>query len=327
MAPRPACAISPHVSTSTDFKTLGRLGTASGTLTGGTLRRRAGIRGARTVRRGGRSLPDPRVVGGVLAAVLVVLFVLGTTAQSQLDAPAPSASSLPSMDPVLEASLMAGGTQMAATGARTLIPGGGATAGMVEVPAAFAAVEDLALHLPSREHEGVIFSEADAVDMLPLAPVGEMVSNANPAFDAVTSFEGPGYHVAEPLTGVRPATGLARILLAPGAEVLSPVTGKVVAVDEYSTADGGRDWRVVVLPATRQDLHVVIRRIDAPTVTVGQSVGVGQDVLGAVRASTARATDANPLGLPSAWISVRPAFDPDIIDPHAPAVAADPEAG
>lgn len=314
------------MSTQTNFQTLGRLGSTSGGLPGSRLRRRSTVRGG-GIRRGPLglpftpSLPSLRTAAIATGLVLLILFVLGTTAQSQLDSPSPSTSAAPSMDPVLEASLLSGGTQMAATGSRLMIPGGGAAAGMVEVPKAFAAVDDLALTLISRDHEGVVFSEADAVDMLPLAPVGEMVDNANPAgFQASQAFEGPDYKIAAPATGVRPATGLARILVAPGSEVLSPVTGTVVAVDEYSTADGGRDWRVVLQPATRQDLHVVVRRIGMPYVIVGQDVGVGQAVLGQARDASATVSEQNPLGLPSVWVSVRPAIDEESIDPYAPAV-------
>ncbi len=318
------------LSTSTDFKTLGRLGTASDTLSGGTLRRRLGLRGSRTVRRGnplGAGLPSIQVAGIAVAVVLVVLFVLGQLAQSQLQTPTPSASSVPSMDPALEANLMAGGTMIAATGSRTLIPGGGATTGTVEVPQAFAAIEDLALHLPSRGAEGVVFTEADAVDMLPLAPVGTMTRNDNPgAYTATREIAGPDYAVGSPSTGVRPATGLARILMVPGAEVIAPVTGEVVAVDEYSTSSG-RDWRIVIQPATRDDVQVVVRRVEQPQVVVGQEVGVGQAVLGTVRVGNPTRSEVNPLALPSVWVSVRPATNPDMVDPYAPAVAATVDEG
>ncbi|WP_108665680.1 hypothetical protein [Euzebya rosea] len=314
------------MSTQTDFSTLGRLGTASGTLSGGTLRRRLSLRGSRTVRRTsstGFSMPPLRIVLAGVGIVLLGLFVLGLTASSQLDRPSPLASQIPALDPVLEASLLSGGTQMAATGSRLIVPGGGAATGMVEVPPAFAGVEDLALHLPGVQDADVIFTEADAPEMLALAPIGEMVTNANPAgYDPVKTFEGPGYHVAEATTGVRPATGLARVLLAPGTQVTSPLTGTVVAVDEYSTADGGRDWRVVVQPENRADLHVIIRRLQSPTVAVGDSVGVAQTVLGTVRAGEVATTEQNPLGLPSVWISIRPAMSEEAIDPYAPAVAA-----
>ena len=314
------------MSTQTDFSTLGRLGTASGTLSGGTLRRRLSLRGARTVRRSttsGISMPPLRIVLAAVGVILIGLFVLGLTATNQLDRPSPLASQIPSLDPVLEASLLSGGTQMAATGSRLIVPGGGAAAGMVEVPPAFAGVEDLALRLPGVADAEVIFTEADAPEMLALAPIGEMVTNANPTgYDPVKTFEGPGYHVAEAATGVRPATGLARVLLAPGTQVTSPLTGTVVAVDEYSSADGGRDWRVVVQPDNRADLHVIVRRLQSPTVAVGDQVGVGQTVLGTVRSGDAAPSEQNPLGLPSVWISIRPAMSEEAIDPYAPAVAA-----
>lgn len=313
------------MSTSTDFKSLGRLGTASDTLSGGTLRRRLGLRGSRTVRRGrpavGLVLPSMRTSAIVAGVVLVVLFVLGQVAQRQLQSPTAAASAVPVMDAALEANLMAGGTLIAATGSRTLIPGGGAMTGTVEVPHAFAALEDLALHLPSADHHGVVFTEADAVDMLPMAPVGTMAANDNPeGYQATREFEGPDYVVGAALTGVRPATGLARILLNPGTDVLAPLTGEVVAVDEYTTASG-RDWRVVIQPATRDDVQVVVRRLEQPLVTVGQDVGVGQTVLGQVRVGNPTPSTTNPLALPSVWMSVRPATNPDMVDPYAPAVA------
>lgn len=304
--------------TTTDFTTLGRLGTAGDTLSGGTLRRRMRMSGPRIVRRTTPAASRSRlqVALAVVGGLLVLLFLLGTTAQSQMGAATPAVATSPALDPGLAQSLLEGGTRMAATGARTLIPGGGAAVGVVEVPPAFAGFEDLALTLPTRAEADVVFGEADVIDWLPLAPIGTLTTNDNPdGFEPPAPFAGPDYAVAAPATGIRPATGLARVRVPAGSDVISPVTGTVVAVEQYSTADGDRDWRIVIEPATRPDVQVVLRRVGAPLVSVGQQVGVGQDSLGNARPA--------PPGedRTSVWIGVRPAITTEVADPNRPAVA------
>ncbi|HUG83244.1 MAG TPA: hypothetical protein VMM13_01700, partial [Euzebya sp.] len=139
---------------------------------------------------------QPKVALGVLAVVMAVLFVVGLAAGSQTGLSA-VALSTPHMDPALEAVLRAGGSQMVATGSIKLTPGGGADAAAVEAPQAFAAVDDVALHLPFAQTHDVIFLEADSAEALPMVPVGAMARNGNPeGYQAAEEFAGPDYTVA-----------------------------------------------------------------------------------------------------------------------------------
>jgi hypothetical protein len=184
---------------------------------------------------------------------------------------------------------------------------------MVTTPSAFAAIGDTALHLPFALAERVIFMEADTASALPLAPVGAMVANDNPdGFVESESLTGPDYAVSAPSTGVRPATGAAALLAAPGTAVLAPVQGVVDAVTPYTTATGEQDHRIVIRPAGRNDLHVVVRRIDVPFVSVGDTVTVGRTQIGTLLAGAVVGVELNPLALPSALLHVQPAVeDPD----------------
>jgi hypothetical protein len=100
---------------------------------------------------------------------------------------------------------------------------------------------------------------------------------------------------------------MAALLTAPGAMLLAPVQGVVVEVGEYTAADGSRDWRIALQPLDRPDLLVVLRRIEAPTVTPGQEVTVGLTQLGTVRGGLVVEGADNPMSLPAALVHVRPA--------------------
>lgn len=290
---------------STDFTTLGRLGTTSG----GTPRRRP-VRRAATLRRTAGIRPV-RLLGGAAAALLGVAVLVGVSAGVLVgDGGGVTATSLtaPQMDPALEAALRTGDATQVMTGSMQLTPGGGSARASVIAPPAFAAVDDVALHLPLAQPESVLFMEADNASALPMVPIGQLLANGNPGgFAAPEDFAGPGYAVAPPRSGVRPATGMAALLTAPGTALRSPVQGVVTSVEEYTAEDGTVDWKVGLQPQDRPDLQVVLRRIATPSVVPGQEVTVGVTEIGTVRGGRVVAVGDNPLSLPAALLHVRPA--------------------
>jgi hypothetical protein len=187
------------------------------------------------------------------------------------------------------------------------VPGGGAAGPTPASPATpFAALEDVALLLPLLGAEPPVFTEAGSAAALPLAPVGTMVRNGNPQgyAEALAALDGPDYLVAPPVSGVRPATGLAVLLAAPGTPVAPPVDGVVEQVRR--TEDGGAA-EVVIVPAGRADLHVVVGGLDAVAVVPGDAVAAGAGTLGAVGGTAPVGEDLNPLQLPAATVRVEPA--------------------
>jgi hypothetical protein len=300
------------VSSTTDFSTLGRLGTSDARRSGP--RRRRGQRSTRPViRRAGRDgaaaaigrMTVPRLAGIALAGVVLLLWMLGALVGSQVQVLPAVTMASPSVDPLLEADLLAGATQTVATGAVRLMPGGGSAASAVTAPQAFAAVDDVALHLPFAAGQAVVFTEADLAAALPLAPVGTMTDNANPeGYRQTRTTVGPDYAVAPPTTGVRPATGMAVLLAAAGTPVLAPVQG---VVDEVAPATQGAGWVIRITPQGRPDLHVVLRGVDAPTVVAGDAVTVGHTPLGAVGPGAVLDAAQNPLALPGTFLHVQPA--------------------
>lgn len=287
---------------STDFTTLGRLGTA----TGGSGRRRQVRRAA--VQRRAAGLRPMRLVGGAAAALIGLGVLAGIAVGDGGGAVATTSLVAPQMDPVLEAALRTGDATQVMTGAMTLTPGGGSAPSSVTAPAAFAAVDDVAIHLPLAQPESVVFMEADNASALPMVPIGELLANRNPdGFVAPEDFAGPAYAVAAPRSGVRPATGMAALLTAPGTPLLAPVQGIVTSVEEYTAEDGTTDWKIGLQPLSRPDLEVVIRRIATPSVTPGQEVTVGLTEIGTVRGGVVVDLADNPLSLPAALVHVRPA--------------------
>lgn len=299
----------------TDFSTLGRLGTASG--------RAPKRRRPRAVRRSGLGAqvagvgPLQLAIAAVLV-VLAVLFGLGLVLDAQTG-PMPGVTrSALTLDPALEAALRTGDATSISTGTMTLTPGGGAAAGSVEAPPTFAAVDDLALHMPTGTGQEIVFLEADTPAALPLVPVGVMAHNGNPeGFEPTADFDGPQFRVAPPMSGVRPATGMAALLTAPGGPLLAPVQGVVTSVVEYTDVDGTADHKVAIQPDGRTDLQVVVRRITDPAVAVGQEVTVGVTQIGTVRSGRVIGGEQNPLSLPAALLHVRPATDAEV-DLRAP---------
>lgn len=318
---------------STDFRALGRLGQPIGTVRRDNRRRRAVRKGSRRVAPvvgTGMITRRPRVPRPV-TAVLVLLGLsilwLGVAAGSETPDPGtvPAGEAM-ELDPAVAD--LAAGEAATEDGTRMLVPGGGpATAVPVLQAPALAAIGDLLLLAPSAESTHAAFHEATVSDALALTPVGRMVANANPeGFVPPAEVEGLPYEVLAPTEGIRPPTSAVAVLVPDGATLLAPVSGQVVAVEEFATADRARDWRVVLLPAGRTDVHVVVRHLLSPLVAVGDEVTAGATEVGVARPPGTAGAPGGMVtgGLPWTEVYARPATAERPLDPNRPALA--PEA-
>lgn len=314
------------MTSATDFSTLGRLGNAgtppkSRSKRPRPVRRRSKPNGSfpprpSASRRRRRHLPrgpggTPLVfliVGGVALLTLLV-GILGTVAGTQTNVLSAVTVATPAVDPVLQARLLAGPVEEVEGGSVSLVPGGLSDAEPVAPPPPFAAVEDIALHLPLSAPGGVVFMEADNAAAMPLAPLGSMTTNDNPdGFTLAQTFDGPAFAVHAPLSGVRPATGMAAVLAAPGTALVAPVEGTVSSVTSGEDQDGVQNWAVAISPANRPDLYVVIRGLATAGVAVGQAVTAGTTPVGTIQSEVVIDGAYNPLSLPAALVHVQPAI-------------------
>ena len=168
---------------------------------------------------------------------------------------------------------------------RTIAPGGAtATAPPVQAPPPLAAVGDLLLLSPSVDATLAAFHESAVTDALPLTPVGHMLANANPdQFVPPTEVAGLGYEVLAPTEGIRPPTSAVGVVVPRDATLVAPVTGEIVAVEDYAMPDRVRDWRIVIAPEGRSDVQVVLRHVLTPLVAVGTTVQGGVTEIAIVR--------------------------------------------
>lgn len=155
----------------------------------------------------------------------------------------------------------------------------GADDGTPGEPPKFARYEQVTLRLPTVEPLGVHFTQGRRVGAVPLRPRGTLTANANPeGFDVALvdeSDDGPEFAVAAPAGRGRPATSAAVVSMSAGDWVRAPVSGEVEEVSEYPTADG-TDWRLVLSPELRPELHVTLTGLHRPRVELGDAVEVGE---------------------------------------------------
>ncbi len=269
----------------------------------------------------------PRSLVLAAAVVLAALVWVSITVGNQIK-PTSTPLSTAELNPSLQAELLVGEVTQgsATTGVRSVVPGQQepVAAPPAATATAFAAIDDLPLTLPHPDVELVAFREGNTMDALPLTPVGRLVDNANPEeFTPPRTMAGPDYAVLPAEAGIRPATAAVDVLVPHGAEVGAPVAGEVVEVESYPLPNAqGLDWRVVLAPVQRPDLHVIVRNLEVPLVAPGDVVDAG-DTLGIVRDRTAVSEELNPDARPHVRLAVRPAvMDGSSFDPRAPAVPA-----
>ncbi|MEE8603481.1 hypothetical protein [Euzebya tangerina] len=267
-------------------------------------------------------VPTPYLVGAAVGILVLVLWIAGLLVGAQTSDMNSVAVAEASLSPELEATLRGDAAVAQPTDSVALVPGGGGAARAVDAPA-FAAIDDVALQLPVVGAGGVIFGEAPTPSALALTPVGELGRNNNPeGFVAPESFQGPEYTVRAPVTGVRPATGLATILAAPRTQLLAPVAGTVEAAITYD-ADGTQLTQISIRPDGRDDLFVVLRGLASTSLQPGDRVESGVTPVGVVGSGTLDDQELNPLALPAATLQVQPAVTEtgaQVLTPGAAAV-------
>jgi hypothetical protein len=187
----------------------------------------------------------------------------------------------------------------------------------------FSRVDGLALHLPHREPIAVAFHEATRPEALALDPVGVLEANDNATkYIAPADADGPAYRVLFSRGRGRPATSAVDIAVPEGGRALAPVTGTVVDVRRYTLSRTVQDWRIVIEPAGRRDLQVVVIHLHEPAVAVGDRVTAGTTPLAVVRLLPFASHVDYVVGErhPHVHIEVKPATAEAPIDPNAPAV-------
>lgn len=263
-----------------------------------------------------RRVPAPVIIGLLLAAALLGWIWLTWNTQSDPEtglaslpaAPSPSAQSTaaPPTGPLAQGGLARGAVHQG-TGE------------------AFAEVEGLVLQLPDPQTILVAFHEASRAEALALTPLGQLMSNDNPSkFSAGEDVAGPPYRVLTSRGRPRPATSAADLVLPTGATVSAPVSGTVTEVLEYSLYGRLQDWRVVISPAGRPELAVVVIHLESPAVAVGEHVQAGVSALGTVRELPfgSHVDDYLDEPHPHAHLEVKAAVAPELPDPNVPAAQA-----
>jgi hypothetical protein len=268
----------------------------------------------------------PRRVLGSLAVSLVLLLWVGMSAQRQVGDEA-AITSLPAAPAAPTDAVQLSGTGIFDVPAR---PGDGRAsrdgAMRMSPQSTFAVVDDLRLALPHPSPILVAFHEASRPEALPLDPVGHLVANDNPTkFTPGDDVFGPGYAVLSSRGRPRPATSAADIVVPSGSLVSAPVSGKVVEVREYVLYQRVRDWRVVIEPAGRPDLHVVLIHLHKPRVAPGDLVQAEATELAAARALPFLSHVDYVLDERHSHvhIEVKAAVAVAPLDPNAPALPAD----
>lgn len=138
---------------------------------------------------------------------------------------------------------------------------------------AFARAAGLPLRLPSRDPVAVTFHQSLFRSAAALRPLGRPLWNANPeGLRPPPATEGPAYIVMASRGRGTPATSAADIVVPAGSPVLSPVDGRVVGARNYLLYCRYPDAGVVIRPAARPDLRVVVFHLTGLQVRPGDPV-------------------------------------------------------
>ncbi|MGH2555039.1 MAG: calcium-binding protein [Actinomycetota bacterium] len=130
---------------------------------------------------------------------------------------------------------------------------------------------------PTRHLVGVGFHESLFRSARALRPHGRLLLNDNPRkFNPPAErTDGLAYVVMGTRNRPTPATTSADIVVGSRSAVLSPVNGKVTLVRRYRLYCRSPDWQVVIRPAGRSDLLVMILHITNIRVKAGDRVVAG----------------------------------------------------
>jgi hypothetical protein len=217
----------------------------------------------------------PRWAQMALAAVVLAIAYLGVIAAGQTeDAPAASGTTIAAAD----------ATRSAAPARPTSASADRSSRSDRAAAEAFAAVDGLRLTLPHPAPLSVAFHEANRPEALPMDPRGTLEANDNATrYIAPADGDGPAYRILSSRGRGRPATSAVDIVLPDGSLANAPVTGTVREVKRYTLSGTLSDWRVVIEPDARKDLHVVVIHLHEPQVHVGDRVTAGTSPLGVAR--------------------------------------------
>jgi murein DD-endopeptidase MepM/ murein hydrolase activator NlpD len=254
----------------------------------------------------------PRSVLALLGVGLLAFTYVGVAAARQLPAG-------PAAQP--------GTVLAAADGERERPEGDAADRSSRSAPApAFAHADGVALALPHPDPLAVAFHEASKAEALALTPMGRLEANDNATkFDPPPdTADGPAYHVLSSRGRGRPATSAVDIAVPNGEVVDALVTGEVVEVRQYTLYGGVQDWRVVIAPRDRPDLHVVMIHLHRPQVRVGEEVTAGQTTVALPRLLpfTSHVDYVLDAQVPHVHVEVKAATRATPLDPNAPAIDA-----
>jgi murein DD-endopeptidase MepM/ murein hydrolase activator NlpD len=301
-----------------DLRALGRVGQPVH-LPSGRSRRRLSVRraGTATVATRRPAIPRPLVV--VVLVVVATLVYLGVAAAGQAD-PLAAVAAQPAVTPSAPdtgAAVVDNPRRPAAQVARS-------ARAEVSDAQTFAEVEGLELALPHDRPLAIAFHEATRPEALPLIPVGVLETNDNPTkYHPVADIaDAPPYRVLSSRGRGRPATSAVDIAVPDGTVAMSPVTGEVVEVRQYVLYGGLHDWRVVIAPDSRPDLHVVMIHLHQPQVEEGERVVAGTNAIGVARLLPFSShVDYTLEGRnPHVHLEVKPATAATPLDPNEPAV-------
>ncbi|MDX1511552.1 MAG: M23 family metallopeptidase [Nitriliruptorales bacterium] len=148
------------------------------------------------------------------------------------------------------------------------------------VPEVFARVEGLELWTPSGATLLVAYHEAAFADALSMRPEGRLRNNFN-----TTKYQDPGvlpgpiYDIQASRGRENRATTAVDLVLRDDEPVLSPITGRVVEVRNYSLYGRYADTRIEIAAASDPSLRVVLIHVAKVKVKVGDEVVAGQTPL------------------------------------------------
>ncbi|MGH2723912.1 MAG: hypothetical protein ACRDI0_06535 [Actinomycetota bacterium] len=158
---------------------------------------------------------------------------------------------------------------------------------------AWSEAPDVALFVPSRSLVGIGFHQSLFGSAVALRPHGKLHRNDHGGFTAPAPTDGPGYAVMGSRGRGTPATSAADLVVGSHTKVTSPVHGVVTRVRRYLLYCHTPDWQVLIRPAGRPDLVVMVLHLASVHVSKGDRVAAGVTGLGKAAGNDAASAQAN----------------------------------
>jgi len=152
-----------------------------------------------------------------------------------------------------------------------------------------ARVDDVDVLLPVARQAttAVAFHPVDNSGTVPFTPVGDRLGGGDLGQKLADIFAGGGgvqYYLMGGTGGEEsPSTSGLDIGSVPGAQVVSPVDGKITAIKDYSILGRHDDVEINIQMTSDPSLLLVVTHIEEPEVEIGEVVQRGTSVLGTVR--------------------------------------------